>query len=331
MGIEMKIPLFPRAASTFAPSIDALTLVFTAMSGLVVVGVFSLMLYFAIKYHHTSRADRSPGLAERHHNAIEITWMAVPFAIFLGMFFWAAQLYFHMHAAPPDALEIQVVGKQWMWKFQHPDGTRELAELHVPIGKPVRLIMISEDVIHSLFVPAFRIKQDVLPGRYIETWFEATRPGNYRIFCTQYCGTDHAEMTGYVHALTPEQYQEWLATRTTRLRAAGPLPGAVARVRTGEQLFEKLACDHCHTSKYGSQTAPLLDGVYGHNVLLRTGETVFADENYLRESILNPSVKIVNGYEDLMPTFQGRVNEDELLELIAYLKSLGGTNGGGTK
>ena len=195
----------------------------------------------------------------------------------------------------------------------------------MPLGKPVRLIMISEDVIHSFFVPAFRIKQDVLPDRYTSLWFQASETGTFRIFCTQYCGTSHAKMTGFVHVLSPEKYQEWLTNQLPTLVAGGPVPRDPPACRgpgAGARLFESLACDHCHTDRYGQRVGPVLTGVYGHDVQLRTGETVFADENYLRESILNPSVKIVAGYQDLMPTYRGRLSEDELLELIAYIKTL---------
>jgi cytochrome c oxidase subunit 2 len=231
-----------------------------------------------------------------------------------------------MHSPPPGAIEVTAVAKQWMWKFQHPNGRRELDELHVPVGKPVLLTLTSQDVIHSFFVPEFRVKQDVLPGRYTRVWFEATRPGDYHLFCTQYCGLDHARMRGQVHVLTPEDYERWLqggepADGARFGRAGGPALSMAAR---GGRLFTRLGCVSCHGLNPGVQ-APSLYGVYGSQVALSNGDTVLADENYLRESILNPRAKIVMGYPAVMPSFAGVIQEEDVLDLIAYLKSLQGT------
>jgi cytochrome c oxidase subunit 2 len=233
---------------------------------------------------------------------------------FLVFFGWGAYVYLRTHEAPRDALEVTVVAKQWMWKFEHPDGHRELDELHVPVGKPVLLTMTSQDVIHSLFVPDFRIKQDVLPGRYTRVWFEATTPGEYDLFCTQYCGTSHAGMSAKVVALPPSEYQAWLQSGIARVASTGS--------DRGRKLYERMACVSCHGG--GSQVrAPSLGGVFAKPVHLSDGQEVVADENYLRESILNPQAKIVAGYDPLMPSFAGMLSEDDVLDLIAYLKAGG--------
>jgi cytochrome c oxidase subunit 2 len=228
------------------------------------------------------------------------------------IFAWGASLFFTISRPPAGALEIQVVGKQWMWKFQHPDGQREINELHVPVGRPVKLTMASEDVIHSFFVPAFRVKMDVVPGRTTTTWFEATKPGVYHLFCAEYCGTKHSGMIGRVVVLEPVQYQQWLSGG-----AIGE-PPALA----GEKLFRNLGCNACHRPGPGG-LGPSLEGLFGTSRELQTGDTVMADEDYLRESILNPNARIVAGYQPIMPPFQGRITEEGLLQLIAYIKSLG--------
>jgi cytochrome c oxidase subunit II len=222
-------------------------------------------------------------------------------------------VFFHMTRAPKGAMDIYVVGKQWMWKAQHMDGAREINELHVPIGRPVRLIMGSEDVIHSFFIPDFRVKADVVPGRYNHLWFTASKPGKYHIFCTQYCGTKHSNMIGWVTAMTPADYQAWLG---------GGLAGG-SMADSGAKLFTDLACVTCHLDD-GKGRGPSLKGVYGKQVLLASGQAVAMDDAYMRESILNPQAKIVAGFQPAMPTFQGLVTEEQLLQLIAYVKSLGG-------
>jgi cytochrome c oxidase subunit II len=227
------------------------------------------------------------------------------------MFIWGTSLYVTAYRPPAGALEVFVVGKQWMWKLQHPEGQREIDELHIPMGRPIRLTMTSEDVIHSFFIPAFRIKKDVLPGRYTTIWFEATKPGEYHLFCTQYCGTNHAAMIGRVVVMKPVDYERWLGG------AAGE-----SMVSAGERLFQAEGCIGCHRLD-GTGPAPSLVGVFGKPVQLQGGETVTADADYIRESILSPMAKIVAGYQPIMPTFQGRLSEEQLLRLIAYIKSLG--------
>jgi cytochrome c oxidase subunit 2 len=244
---------------------------------------------------------------------LELMWTIIPFFIAMGMFGWGAKVFFDLYRVPAGAMEIFVVGKQWMWKVQHASGQREINELHVPAGRPVRLIMGSEDVIHSFYIPAFRVKADVIPGRYNTLWFQATTPGRYHLFCAEYCGTKHSGMIGSVVVMEPTEYQAWLS--------GGPTSDSPAA--TGEKLFTSLACVTCHTGDAASR-GPNLAGVFGHEVELQGGGKVVADEAYLRESIVNPQAKVVAGFPPIMPPFQGMVSEEQLLQLIAYLKSLKG-------
>jgi cytochrome c oxidase subunit 2 len=243
---------------------------------------------------------------------LEITWTAIPLFIFIGIFFWAAEVFFGMSRPPADATEIYVVGKQWMWKIQHPDGRREINELHLPVGQPVKLIMTSQDVIHDFFVPGFRTKQDVVPGRYTTEWFTPTQPGRYHIFCSQYCGTNHALMVGTVYVQEPAEQARWLAQQ--------PAPDSLVSI--GERAFRTRGCSGCHAPNAAIR-APLLDGIYGKRVPLSDSTLVTANEQYLRDSILLPNKQISAGYQPIMPTFQGQISEEELNAIIAYLKSLG--------
>jgi cytochrome c oxidase subunit II len=242
---------------------------------------------------------------------LEITWSIVPLFIVLVIFVWGASVFFAMARPPDDTLNIYVVGRQWMWKFQHLNGAREINELHVPAGRPVKLIMTSEDVIHDVFVPAFRVKADVIPGRYTQIWFEATTPGRYHLFCAEYCGTKHSGMIGRVVVMEPTAYQTWLSGGGSEMSLAA----------RGQRTFQDLACHTCHAAD-ASGRGPSLQTVFGSQVKLADGRTVTADETYLRESILNPQAKLVAGYQPLMPTFQGLVNEEALMGLIEYIKSL---------
>ena len=310
--MNQSLPLFPERASSFAGGVDAffIFLVLVALFFSVVVGVG--ILYFSFRYRRTA----SNPVGKRVHGSLflEIAWMAVPFVIAMFMFAWGSKLYVTMRRPPSDALEIYVVGKQWMWKVQHPDGRREFDELHVPVNRDIKLTMISEDVIHDFFVPAFRVKMDVLPGRYTTLWFRATKTGRYHLFCSQYCGTEHSHMGGWVIVMEPSDYQAWLTGGS----------GSESLEQSGQALFTQLACVSCHGEGQGpGPRAPALRGVYGSKVKLSDGRTVLADEAYIRESILDPRAKIVAGYEPIMPTFQGVISEDQLLQLIAYVKSLG--------
>jgi cytochrome c oxidase subunit 2 len=268
--------------------------------------IFVLIVVFAIKYRRREVDEVPP--ATKSLVWLEITWTVVPLIIFIGMFWWGASLYVDMRRPMKNALEINVIGKQWMWKLQHPGGQREIDELHVPVGRPIKLIMTSQDVIHSFYMPAFRTKQDVLPGSYVTQWFEATRPGIYHLFCAEYCGTMHSGMIGRVVAMKPGDYEAWLASVT---------PDEAPAV-SGAKLFTTLGCVQCH-----GQNAPTLAGLFGSTVVLENGDTAYADENYLRESILNPPAKIVSGYVGVMPSFRGQLSEEQINDLVAYIKSLG--------
>jgi cytochrome c oxidase subunit 2 len=301
-------PLWPTEASTMSTRVDALMVFLIAISAFFITLIFVFLAIFAIKYRRSRRV-----VAEQIGGswALEITWTLIPFAITMAIFVWGASIYLQEAQPPKDSLQIFVVAKQWMWKFEHSGGQREINELHVPVNQDVRLTMISQDVIHSLFVPAFRVKQDVLPARYTTLWFHATKPGRYHLFCTQYCGTLHSGMIGEVVVMKPEDYQAWLAL--------GGAEGSMAT--TGEKLFQELGCSTCHRSDTQGR-GPNLAGLYGRRVLLSDGTTVVADDNYIRESILNPGAQVVAGFQPIMPTFQGVVTEEQLLSVIAYIKSL---------
>jgi cytochrome c oxidase subunit 2 len=312
----MNFPFFPQQASEQAATIDALYFFLVAVSAFFAVLIALLIVVFAVKFHR--KDDSEVGEAIHGSLALELLWTIIPLGITMVMFVWGAQVFFHMTRPPKGAMEIYVVGKQWMWKVQHMDGAREINELHVPTGRPVKLIMGSEDVIHSFFIPDFRVKADVIPGRYNTLWFTATRAGRYHLFCTQYCGTKHSAMIGWVTAMDPADYQTWLS--------GGAGGGTMAE--NGAKLFQDLACATCHLEN-GQGRGPVLKGAYGRQVLLQNGQTVTMDDAYIRESILTPQAKIVAGFTPIMPTFQGLVTEEQLLQLIAYVKSLGESTGTG--
>src|SRR5262245_583709 len=301
-------PLWPETASTTARDVDHLFLFLCAVSIVFSALIALTLIAFAIKYRRRSEAERPPEI--EGSLVLEITWSAIPFALTVVMFVWGAQVFFHMNRTPDDAMTVNVVGKRWMWKLQHPTGQREINELHVPVGRPVRLTITSEDTIHSFFVPAFRIKKDAVPGRYNTAWFKATKTGTFHLFCAEYCGTEHSKMIGRVVVMEPDAYQTWLA--------GGPAPESP--VKAGEKLFTELNCITCHRPDSGGR-GPVLNGIFGRTVTLEGGEKVVADEAYVRESILNPAAKITAGYQPVMPTYRGQVSEESLLQLIAYVKS----------
>ena len=301
--------LFPDQASTVAGRVDALYFFLLSVSVFFGTLIFFLVIYFALKYRRRSPGERAQPVFESLH--LELVWTLIPLGIVLVAFTWGARLYVTLSRPPADALEILTVGKQWMWKFQHPTGQREINELHVPLGRPVKLTMASEDVIHSFYVPAFRVKMDVVPGRYTNVWFEATKTGDFHLFCAEYCGAKHSGMIGRLIVLEPMQYQQWLSGGVT----------AESPEVAGERLFVQLGCNACHRLDLKA-LAPPLEGVFGTQEKLTTGETITVDEEYLRESILNPVAKIVAGYQPIMPPYVGRVTEEGLLQLIAYIKSL---------
>ena len=302
-------PLFPEQASTMAGRVDALYFFLVAISTFFSLLIAGLIVFFAIKYRR--RAPQSVGAVIHGGLLLELAWTIIPFLISMVIFVWGASVFFAMSRPPDETIDIYVVGKQWMWKFQHLDGQREINELHVPVGRPVRLIMASEDVIHDVFVPAFRVKADVIPGRYTHIWFQPTTPGRYQLFCAEYCGTRHSGMTGQVVVMEPSEYQTWLN--------GGVPEGSLASA--GAKLFQDLACNTCHRSDAQGRGA-VLEGLFGKTVTLQSGETITVDEAYVRESILNPAAKVVAGFQPIMPTFQGLVTEEQLLELIEYVKSL---------
>jgi cytochrome c oxidase subunit 2 len=302
-------PLFPDRATELAGEVDQLTFVFLAIALFFSLLVATLVIYFAIRYRRRT-ADQI-GETEETGIWLEIVWSVIPLVILLSMFFWGAKIYIKAYRPPSDAVEYFVTGKQWMWKFQHPEGNREINHLHVPVGRRIRLTMTSEDVIHSFFVPAFRVKADVLPGRYTSIWFEANKTGTFTLFCAEFCGAEHSQMMGSVIIMEPQDYEQWLAAGQPEKTVIG----------SGEELFAKYVCNTCHFPDSAAR-APILHGIWGEEVALGTGESVVVDANYVRESILEPTAKMVKGYQPLMPTYQGQVSEEELAQLISYVRSL---------
>jgi cytochrome c oxidase subunit 2 len=307
--VQSPLPFFPEEASNFAGRVDAVFLFVLTTCLFFAVLVTLLVIYASYRYRRTSPGE--VGSTGHGNLALEIGWTVIPLIIALFMFAWGAIVYVNYRTDPADTLNIYVVGKQWMWKLQQPNGKREINELHVPLNRNIKLIMGSEDVIHDFFVPAFRVKMDVVPGRYNTMWFRPTKIGKYHFFCSQYCGTNHAEMGGWVTVMDPSDYAAWLSDEA----------GNVDPTSAGEKLFTQLACVTCHLGN-GTGRAPSLNGVYGAKVLLADGATVTADDSYIRESILQPKAKIVAGYQPVMPTFQGLVSEEQILNLTAYIKSL---------
>ena len=306
-------PFIPESASTLSGDVDALyfyisgvTVFFTTLISLVVI-------FFVVRYRR-----RNPFEIPRPiegSTKLETLWSVIPLVIAMSIFVWGAKVYFAEYRPPKNALEVYVVGKQWMWKFQHSTGQREINELHIPVGQKIKLIMASEDVIHDVFVPAFSIKADVVPGKYTSEWFEATKPGRYHFFCAEYCGMNHSGMGGWVVVMQPAEFENWLSGNASQLSPA----------TAGQQMFESLGCASCHGANGEGGRGPALLGLFGSNVVLNNNQTVRADEGYLRESILNPQAKIVFGFGPIMPSFQGQVNEEQLLQLVAFVKSLSTT------
>lgn len=301
--------LWPPAASATAGEIDLMFAVWCAVLLLLVAPVFVFMTYCAVKYRAGRDVDRS--YREARNTPIEMTWMIIPFLISLVFFFWAGAIYLREQNPPPNAQVITALGRQWMWKFQHPGGQWEINDLHVPVGTPIKIDIESQDVIHSLYIPALREQEEAVPGRTTELWFQADRVGAYNLYCSELCGADHALMAGTLYVMKPADFQKWLSSF-----ASGR--GLVAG---GARLFESLGCAGCHAGN-GTVRAPPLQGVYGHIVALSDGTTVQADQAYLRDSILDPKKHVVAGYKPIMPSFTGAVSDAELEQLVAYIKSL---------
>jgi len=307
--ILANLPFMPEQASTIAHEIDELYVFTVVLSTVMSLLIIAAILFFIVKYRR-KRADEI-GHREVAGDWLEITWTVIPAIVFLGLFFWGTKVYFDTYRVPEGADRYYVVGKQWMWKFQHPAGNREINDFHVPLGRPIELVITSEDVIHSLFIPAFRLKRDAVPGRYATAWFEATQTGTFDIFCAEYCGTEHSMMIGKITVMEPADYEAWLEDK---------IPGRTL-VASGEELFQEKACGTCHRPDSDAR-APILNGVYGSEVALLGGKVVTADDNYIRESIVNPAKKVVAGYQPIMPTYKGQLTEEEILELMSYIESL---------
>jgi cytochrome c oxidase subunit 2 len=312
-ALRFPIDVTPPAASVAAERVDRLFGALSLMWALTCLTLAALIIGFAVYYRRSHRVDRR---APRANNAwLEAAWIFGPMLLFVGLFVWAARVYTDQQHAPSDAMEVYVVGQQWMWKIQHPEGRREINELHVPLGRPVRLLMTSQDVIHSFFVPAFRMKMDVLPGRYTSAWFQATRPGRYHLFCAEYCGTDHATMGGWVYVMAPTDYQRWLE--------GDPAAAAATLPASGQALYLRLGCGSCHGADgEGGPRGPDLRGLAGKPVSLASGQVAVADESYLRAAILDPLAAVVAGYPPIMPSFKGQLREEDVQRLISYIKSL---------
>ncbi|MGB6192306.1 MAG: cytochrome c oxidase subunit II [Terracidiphilus sp.] len=300
--------LFPPEASKIAPEMDALYffMVLVSLVGLTI--VLLLVLSFSVLY---SKRRHPVAVQIEGSTLLEATWTIIPLGLFLVMFVWGALIYFRVYTPPANAMNIYVVGKQWMWKAEHPGGQHEINSLHVPIDVPVQLTLISQDVFHSFSIPAFRVKREAIPGRYSSVWFEATTPGTYHLFCTQYCGTDHSHMIGEVVALSQDDYKKWLAGSTSGSSLA----------QNGERLFASLSCNACHNARPDSR-GPSLVNVYGSKLTLANGQSIAVDDAYLREAILNPSQHITQGFAPIMPTYQGQVSEEGVISLVEYIKNL---------
>ena len=305
----------PDQASTIAQGVDYLYYFLTAIDLFFTAVIFLIIFYFALRYRRRSEHEQPQQI--EGSLPLEIAWTLIPLGLVVVVFLWGTSLFIRNSRPPAASTEIFVVGKQWMWKIQHPEGVEEINELHVPVNRPIKLTMTSEDVIHDFAVPAFRVKKDVVPGMYTTEWFQATKTGRFHMFCDQYCGTNHSLMKGEVIVMEPTEYEQWLS---------GGIRGETM-AQAGAKLYDQLACITCH----GTGKGPPLVGVYGKPVKLSDGSTVIADDAYLRESVLYPSAKIVQGYGPIMPTFKGQVTEEQLLQLIAYIKSLSPQEGKASK
>jgi cytochrome c oxidase subunit II len=311
MNGKFPFSILPEAASAYAGKIDVLFYAITAVTIVFSILIFLLILVFALKFRR--KKGDTPPPATHLFLPIEIAWTVIPLLICLGFFVWGCNLFIEAYSnTPKNTYDIYVTGKQWMWKYQHPTGRREINDVHLPVGQNVRFIMVSEDVIHDMFIPAMRMKHDVLPMRYSSMWFRATMPGNFHIFCSQYCGTKHSAMVGTAILMNQPEFENWLSGQKAQQTPA----------ERGRSLFESTGCIACH-QKGALQRAPLLEGVFGTRVKMSDGRVVEADENYVRKSILDPKADVVEGYQPIMPTYAGRLSEDDLIQVVAYIKSLG--------
>lgn len=308
----MSFPLLPYEDSNYAEHVDAIFVSLLVLCSLITLAVFIVIVGFCIKYRRGSSADRSHRPSENAQIGIEFTWIVLPLVIFIGLFIWAGNVYYEMFSPPADGLAVYVIGQQWMWKIEHATGQREINQLHIPADRNIILTMTSQDVIHDFDVPAFRIKHDVLPGRYVRMWFKATKTGTYHLFCGQYCGDYHSQMIGDIIVMSPSDYAAWLQDQGSNV--------SETLAAEGSRYFHAEGCSGCHE---GSQVvhAPSLAGLYGERVPLQSGQVVTADDDYLRDSILQPSKDIAAGYQPIMPSYQGSLSEEQVIALIAYIKS----------
>ncbi|HEY3027085.1 MAG TPA: cytochrome c oxidase subunit II [Pyrinomonadaceae bacterium] len=304
------IPFIPESASTISGRVDALYFYLCGVTIFFTLLISGVLIFFMIRYRRRTPFEIPRPIAGSHR--LETMWSVIPFLIAMSFFVWGTKIYFAQYRMPKDGIEVYVVAKQWMWKFQHSTGQREINELHVPTGRKIKLIMTTEDVIHDLFVPAFRIKADLVPGRYTTEWFEATKPGRYHLFCAEYCGMNHSGMGGWIVVMEPTDFDNWLSGNVNQQSASS----------AGQQLYQSLGCVSCHGANAEGGRGPALQGLFNSQMPLNNGQVVKADENYIRESILNPQAKIVAGFGPIMPSFQGQVSEEQLMQLAAYIKSL---------
>jgi cytochrome c oxidase subunit II len=306
--VNEQLRWLPAVASSSASRYDVLFGFFVLLTAFVALALFVLIVYFSIRYRAGSNADRTA--PPSNNRVLELSWTGTPLLIFIGVFVWAAYDYAQLYETPSDAMPVYVVAKQWMWKLQHTNGRREIDELHVPLGRPVRLVMTSQDVIHSFFVPAFRVKQDVVPGRYTSLWFTPTQLGEFRLFCAEYCGTDHAGMEGRIVVMQPAEFSRWLSAQAATSELAAQ----------GYALFRQHGCSGCHNAQ-SSIHAPDLTGLIGRRVHLQDGRELVADDEYVRDSVLLPRKDVVAGFEPIMPSFAGQWSEEDIRALIEYIRS----------
>lgn len=307
------VPFVPDSASSLSWKVDAVYFYLSGVTLFFTLLISAILIFFVIRYRRRTPYEIPRPIAGSHK--LETLWTAIPFLIAMTIFGWSAKVYFEQFSPPQNAIEVYVVGKQWMWKIQHSTGQREINELHVPVGKKIKLIMTTEDVIHDFFVPAFRMKADVVPGKFTTQWFEATKTGTYHLFCAEYCGMNHSGMIGSVIVMEPREFDNWLSGNA----------GSTTPAAAGQQLYQTLGCASCHGANGEGGRGPTLLGVFGKQTQLVGGQTITADEPYIRESIMNPQAKLVEGFGPIMPTFQGQISEDQLVQLVAYIKSLQGT------
>lgn len=305
--------VMPDQASTLAPGIDGLFWFITFINTIFFIVIAAGVVIFVKRYRRRGPDEITPHIT--HNQKLEIAWSVGPLFILIAIFFWGFHGFMRAQIAPANAMEIQVKAKKWVWEFEYPDGMRSLNSFHVPLNRPVRLVMTSEDVLHSFFVPTFRAKMDIIPNRYTEVWFEPTKAGVHQIFCTEYCGKGHSDMLAKVHVDDEATYQRWLKEGDEEIQKM-PLK------ELGRLVWENRGCATCHSIDGTRGQGPTWKGIYGTNRPFTDGTSAVADENYIRQSILEPNAKVVQGYEPVMPTFQGLLRDREVLGAIEYIKSL---------